>query len=483
MKKFAKLSILCLSIKFLLLSTPVLFAQSGWSEDKRVTYDTIYAHSSFRPRATSSGGIIHVVWWKSWGDSTGSYDETFYACSTDSGVSWSDDILISVADNIGSIGADVVSKGDTVLIVWTDEGLTQYRRSTDGGFSWSSIDTAAFCFLSCAAIVEDTVYLAGMKFIGGESKLVFTRSFDAGLTWDSLRVVCQARSDPGISVNLPYIHIVTEDLPPPNYYTEILYVYSSDGGNTWADPLIISDPDSNSSQWPALTSWPTGVAATWFDGKYSPYPWTGDIFCRRNLDTLGGPWQEIDSLTTVHRATYSDILAERTHLHAVWQDERNNYFWEVYYRESSDLGETWQPELRLTDVQCGSEYPTLACDGRFLHLFWCDARDDTINYSTEIYYKHKDLEWGKLENGGKDVSDILTILPNPFRDKTLITFFLPEASSILEVYDAVGRSVFKREVSGKGRKEVLWQTERTGVYFIRLRTINKTIIKKVVAIR
>jgi len=263
---------------------------------------------------------------------------------------------------------------------------------------------------------------------------------------------------------------------------EIFYLGSHDGGRTWDEAIIISDQDSINSPLAFNTSWPGGTAVSWYDGKYSPYPWTGDIFVRRRNKL--GQWSEIDSLTTAHRAVWSDILAERTHLHVVWEDERHDpgHNFEIYYRESPDLGITWYPEVRLTNAPYHSYRPALACGGRYLHLFWYDRRDYGNNGRSVIYYKRRDLSISTPEGYQVDIPGNISISPNPFRKHTIISFSLFSPSAHLEIYDQAGRRVFRQEYTESGQHRVVWSTERAGVYFIRLKDRTRAIIQKVVAL-
>jgi hypothetical protein len=219
--------------------------------------------------------------------------------------------------------------------------------------------------------------------------------------------------------------------------------------------------------------------------------WTGDIFFRRNVDSVGA-WDEIDSLTTSHRAVWSDILAERTHLHVVWEDERhdpgNNF--EIYYRESTDLGITWLPEVRLTNAQWNSYVPSLACGGGYLHLFWQDRREYGNTGNAPLYYKRKDLISTILENNQKEISNVLSVFPNPCRNSTTITWSLTEFPAVIDIFDITGRKIFKQVIFEKQNNKIIWEGKnqqgkevKTGIYFIQLKTEDQTITKKVIVLK
>jgi hypothetical protein len=343
-------------------------------------------------------------------------------------------------------------------------------------------------------VVDDTFYITVKAYVGGKYPLCFTRSTDGGVAWDSIRQICNddVFQTPRITVTLPDVHIVfcAEDTTTGAF--EIFYLGSHDGGRTWDDAIIISHRDDINSPRPFNTSWPGGTAATWYDYKYSPYMWTGDIFFRRKVDSLGNNWDEIDSLTTAHRAVWSDILAERTHLHVVWEDERHapGYNFEIYYRESTDHGITWLPEMRLTNAPWHSYRPSLACGGGYLHLFWQDRREYGNPGNAPLYYKRKDLTSNIFENNQKETLNILSIFPNPCRNSTTISFSLTVSPVFIEIFDITGRRVFKKIILNKEYNKVIWEGKnqqgkevKTGVYFIQLKSNDQTVTKKVIVLK
>ena len=484
MKKLTHIFLFCFLASYFLSLASNLSAQSGWSEDQRLTFD--YAYSA-DPKAACDGDTIHLVWWKNYLDSLSNYrDEIFYKRSMDAGLTWGDDVLLSIEDDRSSVLPWIALNGNYLYVVWQqqDVGIC-YCKSTDSGNSWLPIDTIPNSGSGNPSIcaVDSNVYVTAYRTDG---KIIFSKSTDNGNTWLlSQEINFNTANKPRIknlNSSLSILILSCENLTSS---VEIYYRKSADAGETWSDSQCVSQYDSISSQRPAMdTDDSSGIHITWYDYKYSPYPWTGDIFYRASRDS-GNSWEEIDSLTVMHRAVASDILAEGDNLHLVWEDDRHGFGnnFEIYYRMSTDLGQTWESEVRLTNASFHSRRPSLACDGDFLHLFWRDCRDSANNGIGFIYYKRKDLSSAVSENSNSGISKHLIILPNPFRNKTTISFFLPEASGILEVFNAIGQRVLIEELLGRGRKEVIWQTNNAGVYFVRLKTKNKVAIKKMVALK
>jgi len=483
MKKIAPIFLFCFLTSCFLSLASNLSAQSGWSEDVRLTYRQGY---SYDPKAACCGDTIHLVWWEGYTDSQ-IHEEVFYKRSTDAGETWGADVRLSEEDTQSSVLPQIAVSDNTVHVIWfeDDYGLL-YLRSTDGGLTWQDIDSIVPGIkYSSIYVVTDTIYIAGINASSGV--MWFTRSFDGGNTWQPDIEITQARANPTlrlISNNMLDITISYRALPG---VCEVYNVLSFDGGETWLDSQVVSENDGIGSQHPAMdTDDSTGIHITWYDYKYSPYAWTGDIFYRASRDS-GNSWEQIDSLTVVHRAVASDILAEGSNLHLVWEDNRHGFGnnFEIYYRMSTDLGQTWEPEVRLTDTLNWSRRPSLACDGQYLHLFWFDLRDDPSNIVGEIYYKRKNLVGINEEMIIKPYSvGIILHCPAVLTRNSLIYYDLGKnKEGEIVIIDVTGRVIETFPVHQVSGYFVFKKEVQNGVYFIMLKAEEEYITKKVLVVK
>jgi hypothetical protein len=127
----------------------------------------------------------------------------------------------------------------------------------------------------------------------------------------------------------------------------------------------------------------------------------GEVYYKRSLD--GGITWENDVRITPDDNIFSGratIALWNNEIHIVWMDRRdgNN---ELYYTRSTNNGNTWSDEVRLTVDAANSEYPSLAVDFQSLHLVW----NDTRHGASEIYYK-------RSTNGGLSWSDDIRFTNN-----------------------------------------------------------------------
>jgi len=491
MKKFTRLLLFCFLASYFLSLASNLSAQSGWSEDQRLVF---MQGAGWYPRAACSGDTIHLVWYRVGGGYDG---EVYYKRSTDAGLTWGADVRLSEEDEQSSIVPIVFCNGLIVYVFWAEEDFgTLFRKSIDGGTTWGAIDSSLQGeFYRDVFIVNDTIFLAGARNPGD---IIFRKSTDAGMSWLPLRVVgygAYVRH----AVSPPVIGFVFQ---VARYSQEIMFKRSTDNGNTWPDSMIISHYDSIGGQWAVIdVDTFSNMHAGWYDYKYSPYAWTGDIFYRTSRDS-GSTWEEIDSLTIMHRAVASDILAEGDNLHLVWEDDRHGFGnnFEIYYRMSTDLGQTWGSEVRLTDALYHSYCPSLACGSGYLHLFWQDRREYGNNGSSApLYYKRKDLSGAIAEGGRFPLNSMLkfNVYPNPFSklmnisfgkgysaesiEKTVGTMPIPLS---LKIFDVSGKEVMVYEMKQKEREiRVDCKDLPAGVYFLQVEAGDGSVIKKVVKVR
>ncbi|MEO0138012.1 MAG: sialidase family protein, partial [candidate division WOR-3 bacterium] len=177
------------------------YAQSGWGPDTRLSYRQGY---SYDPKAACNGDTIHLVWWESY-----AHEEVFYKRSTDAGLTWGEDVMLSVEDGQSSVLPEIAVSGNTVHVIWFEDDFgILYRRSTDGGANWENIDSIipGMTYSSIHAL-GDTVFIAGT--IGSLGVLRFTKSFDGGNSWRPIIEITRASSSPRIrSINNNSLRLV-----------------------------------------------------------------------------------------------------------------------------------------------------------------------------------------------------------------------------------------------------------------------------------
>ena len=184
---------------------------SDWGESWTESSEIFRTQQTGPIDMATRGDTIHFVWGGRFNDNQ--KRETYYIKSEDGGVSWTDNILLSVADNHSSFwSVIVINHPGKIAVMWMDYKYTPYlwtgdlfiRYSYDSGDNWTE-----------------------------EEQLTFTH------TAVSPRIVWQGDS----------IHVTWRD----ERYTQldIFYMLSADNGATWGEEQRVDD-DPERSQTPDI---------------------------------------------------------------------------------------------------------------------------------------------------------------------------------------------------------------------------------------
>jgi hypothetical protein len=172
-----------------------------------------------------------------------------------------------------------------------------------------------------------------------------------------------------------------------NGFGEIYTKCSTDWGITWSPDIRLTFEPARSSD-PAVTLSGEKVHVVWSEDRDGNY----EIYYKRSTDE-GVTWSPDTRLTyAVNNGWFPSLAAVGDDVHVVWWDYRDRDH-EVYYKRSTDGGETWSPDTRLTFAPLDSWFPSISASGGTVHTAWWDNRDG--NY--EIYYKRSidnGFSWG-----------------------------------------------------------------------------------------
>jgi hypothetical protein len=276
---------------------------------------------------------------------------------------------------------------------------------------------------------------------------------------------------PDISINNagrdsgPDLHLARQVGLMGNNTQEIVYERSADGGETWYGPIIISDDDTVHSQWPQITAWgDSNIIVTWMDYKYSPYQFTGDAFITKSTDN-GNTWSQPVCMTDSHLISSSDIYGVGDTVILTYDDTRLG-FAVVYANVSYDGGSTWEGEQRVSDSDYYSGTPSVVISNQTVNITWSDSRISPEYRYFEIYYDRGVINTGVDTEPNFIPNDFsFSAYPNPFNSVTTITLIGVEQAEI-GIYDITGRLITTLHTIGG---QALWNASAysSGLYFAR----------------
>lgn len=458
------------------------FAQ--WEPDVRLTNDPA---SSIRCFIGSNGNLLHVVWQE---NRDGNH-ELYYKRSTNKGISWSQDIRLT-NDSNSSILPSIAVSGSFVHVVWQEnrDGNNEiyYKNSTDSGNTWNNdmrlTNDPAASDNPHVSVSGTFVHVVWNDNRDGNLEIYYKHSTDNGATWsvDNRLTNDQAISiNPKISSDSSSINIVWSDARYGAAY-EIMYKRSTDNGYTWESDVRLTN-DIYFSNLPIIAVNGLSVHVVWNDAGPG-----SELYYRRSINA-GVTWDSITRLTFDGFASshYPRLAIDYSNIHLVWRDSRDGEY-EIFYKHSSDNGNSWGNDVRLTYDPFYSFNPDITLIDSTVHVVWYDTRDG----NNEIYYKRNPtgnlVKITKINSEIPENYSLFQNYPNPFNPSTLIRYSIIQNEKVsLKVYNILGSEVATliNEHQNAGTYEVEWDASNysSGVYFYKLHTAKFIETKKMVLTR
>ena len=356
-----------------------------WNAAKRLTWSS--GGSQNPAIATESGNNIHLVWY----DGTPGNNEIYYRKSTNGGGSWGGARRLTWTSDGSYHPAVVTDSSSNIHVVWFDytPGNCEifYKRSTDGGVNWSgtrrlSLTSGDTHNPAIATDSSGNIHVTWHDYTPGNSEIYYRRSTDGGVSWSGTRRLSwtsEGSYDSSIAIDSgDNIHVVWDDYIPGN--GEIYYRRSMDGGVSWSGTRRLTWTSGGSYYASIAINSGNNIHLVWYDGT----PGNNEIYFKRSTDG-GLSWSEARRLTWTSGSSYDPGIAADSgnNIHVVWYDKISGN-WEIYYRRSTDGGVNWSGTKRLTWNSGGSHYPFAATDAsNNIHVFWHDNTPGNF----EIYYK------------------------------------------------------------------------------------------------
>lgn len=302
--------------------------------------------------------------------------------------------------------------------------------------------------------VEGEVYVSWVNYWPHEA-LMFSRSTDGGLTFSPEQAIAQTRFRSALingeilifsygamavdETNGPYrdrLYLVYTDARPDWTETDVWLIYSDDGGETWSERQRMNDDQE---------AFPVDQF----------HPWI-------TVDPAGRVWV---------------VFYDR-------RNDPNNYLMDVYFTVSTDGGQTWHPNERVTtvssDPQAGSvragligEYIGLCASENRAHVVWTDTRlGDQDAFGTvldSVFLSTRPLAREDIY----PAVPTLAAFPNPTNCTVHLHYELPKAGpTSLTLYNSMGQEIWSWPlgVTGAGSHHVELDLSNlaTGLYIAQL---------------
>ena len=370
--------------------------------------------------------------------------------STDNGFSWStitnfyssSEALLFPDIEIGEGGGE-----DWIFVVYHKEDSKDarlYKRPLAGGSgSFRLIDSndAVRVRLALDDDVWPNEYWLYVSYINDDiiyDDVKFRRSVDFGETWpDSICVDLSGNQYDNNDIafgNDDEIYIVS--LNDNKGEADVVVIKSTNFGITWGDPVIISQNDK--AAFPRIAaSHSNNSVVVLYEYWYSSTD--RDIYYSYSTNE-GTSWtihNYLDNSTDEER--FPSICAEHSStssdFHACWFDDGN-----INYTFTDYISDGWESQCQVNDQSNASDgdFPAISSINNEKLVVWAGTGN-----ALDIYFD-KDPSNGIEENSIQIPvqANLLQNYPNPFNPTTTLEYQIPKSSFVtLKIYDVMGKEV------------------------------------------
>uniref|UniRef100_A0A7C4XEW9 T9SS type A sorting domain-containing protein n=1 Tax=candidate division WOR-3 bacterium TaxID=2052148 RepID=A0A7C4XEW9_UNCW3 len=311
----------------------------------------------------------------------------------------------------------VINPKDTLnfVAVWRDFrfGYRQvaHAASFDGGRTWIAETVfvePTYIWDSDPGLTVDTAgnfYAVILSFnsTSEPNGLFVLKSTDGGISWGP--PVTVINGVPGVFEDKELIACDRSGGPYTNnlyvawtrfYNTQILISRSTDGGNSFVGPVLVSD--AGNVQWPVPAVGPNSEVYV---------AWCSDFSIRFDRSTNGGVSfgtdRTVQNISYMYRYVKNDILTfsypamdvditggpYNGYIYIAYMDDGPGGYPDIYFTRSTDRGDTWSPRVRINDdslTNIDQFHPWLTVDRTgCISVIFYDSRLDPNNVLTDVY--------------------------------------------------------------------------------------------------
>jgi len=310
---------------------------TSWGSPTRLSrFDSI---SSGLLSVASSGVFVHVVWT----DGQDGNDEIYYKRSGDNGGNWTPDQRLTFDSNISGYSS-VAASGPYVYVVWEDRRGDRfniyYKRSTNYGVSWTgdtllSDNGQSTVEVSFPSVVTSgpNVHVVWQSDKDLNPEIYYRRSTNYGANWDPITRLTVNNGFsyyPSVGVSGDSVHVVWVDDRDGSLHPGIYYKRSTNSGASWGLDTHLNYDPYTWAIYPSVAASGTNVHVVWRDLRDG----NAEIYYKRDLTGQGFRGFLTDSSNARHLIRDPS----RGHLHLVMKSEVDN---KIYYSRSMNDGTTW----------------------------------------------------------------------------------------------------------------------------------------------
>jgi hypothetical protein len=383
---------------------------------------------SLDPQIEASGNNVYTVW----SDSSGADADIFFKRSATSGDSFQSHNDLSDGKDGNAQDQQIVKEGSNVYVVWSEDGDVFFKRSTNNGQSFGATINLSnddhFSHLPQIAVVGNNVYIVwdDVNNVGGtdESQLLFKRSTNGGTSFSDVKKITDIVETfrPRIAASGDNVYIAFTDGSEDKM--ELAFTRSTNEGSSFSKVISINNNNENSVIGD-IAAVGNNVYITWKDESNSGV--SHAFFIRSSdegksfgsikdfgpgdspqLDTVSGNvyvvWANGDGNIAFRASTNSgssfggakilsndgdssnpQISSSGNAVRIVWEGGNPNS--DVFFRASGNEGSSFGSTKNLSNNGGDSNNPQIVSSGGKIYVVWSDNTPDDSPRTFDIRFK------------------------------------------------------------------------------------------------
>jgi len=377
---------------------------------------------SLDPRIDATGNNVYTVWSDSSGDPSGVDANIFFKRSITGGDTFQATKDLSEGKDGNAQDQQIVKEGSNVYVVWSEDGDVFFKKSTNNGQSFGSTINLSnddhFSHLPQIAVVGNNVYIVwdDVNNVGGtdESQLLFKRSTNGGTSFSDVKKITDIVETfrPRIAASGDNVYIAFTDGSEDNM--ELAFTRSTNEGSSFSKVIGINNNNENSVIGD-IAAVGNNVYITWKDESNSGV--SHAFFIRSSdggksfgsikdfgpgdspqLDTVSSNvyvvWANGDGNIAFRASTNSgssfggakilsndgdssnpQISSSGNAVRIVWESGNPNS--DVFFRASGNQGSSFGSTKNLSNNDGDSNDPQIVSSGGKIYVVWSDDTDNT----------------------------------------------------------------------------------------------------------
>lgn len=329
------------------------------------------------------------------------------------------------AVNLSNISSDsaspnIITSGDGVFALWTEytSGKSDvfFSKSTDGGNTFAtpinlSESTGGQSDYAAFAVKDKSVYVVWQTSLSGTASVFLTKSSDGGTSFARPVMISdksQLAAFPQIAVSDAHVYSAWLE-KSDNNSTNVIFAKSDDNANSFGTPSSITQNLGNSGI-PKLLATGNQVYLSWEDNSKGNF----EVFLSKSDDSGTSFHPPVVVSGTSGQSGTPQIMVSENNVYATWMDDTSKYY-DILFSKSTDGGKSFGTPVDISKLHADSGYPQFTVSGNHVYVVWTQTitesnydiffakssdNGDTFDKPVNLSNNNGASGWPKIESDG-----------------------------------------------------------------------------------